>query len=200
VATSPTSLLSARLVRRYDIVLVVWIVFWVVLAVVAAAQISSLTGLTDPIVRTADGLQKVTGALSGLGNIPLIGGSIGNVVKQVDDAVSSARTGAADAKSTIHTMSWLVGIALGVGMVGLGLLLYLPVRLAWRREVADVRRALAAGPDDPVLGRFLAYRALRGMDYSRFRAWDRDPFRPLDDVDVWPLADLELDRLGLSRR
>ena len=194
-----TPFLSARLVRRYDVGLVAWIVFWVVLAIVAAAEISSLSGVTDPIVRTADGLQKVTGALGGVSNIPLIGGSIGDVVKQVDETVRSARTGAADAKATIHTMSWLVGLALGVGMVALGLVLYLPVRLAWRREVADVRRALAADPHDPELGRYLARRGLESMDYAAVRAWGGDPWWQLAEGDVWPLADLELTRLGLSR-
>jgi len=155
--------------------------------------------LTDPIVRTADGLQKVTGALDAFGHIPLIGGSIGNLAKQVDETVRSARTGAADARSTIHTMSWLVGLALGVGMVALGLLLYLPVRLAWRREVADVRRALAVDSDDPELGRYLARRGLEGMDYAAVRAWGGDPWRQLTEGDVWSLADVELTRLGLRR-
>jgi len=191
--------LSARLVRLYDVALVVWVVFWIVVAVLGAVRIASLGDLADPVVRTAEGLQKTTDALSGLGDIPLIGGSIGKVVTQVRDTAVTARTQAADAKTTIHSTSVLVGVAIGVGMVALGLVLYLPVRLAWRREVADVRRALAADPDDLELGRYLARRAIAGMDITAFKAWGGESSGLGGPTGVWPLAELELRRLGLTR-
>ena len=182
-----------------DVAVAVWVVFWIVIGVLAAVEISHLGTLGDPVVRTADGLQKTVSALSGLSGIPLIGGSIGNVVKQVDATTESARAQVAVAKSTVHNVSLIVGIALAVGQAALGLLVYLPYRLPWRREVGDVRRALATDPADIALGRYLARRALDGMSFAQARAWGGDPWKQAETGDPWPLADLELQRLGLRR-
>ena len=92
-----------------------------------------------------------------------------------------------------------MGIALAVGQAALGLLLYLPLRLPWRREVDDVRRALAADRNDPALCRYLARRALEGMSFAQVRARGGDPWQEMQTGDPWPLAELELQRLGLRR-
>ena len=194
-----TPFLSARRVRALDITVAVWVVFWIVLGVLAAVETHSLGTLGDPVVRTADGLQQTADTLSGLASVPLIGGSLGNAVKQVDATAASARTEVAAAKKTIGNLSLIVGVALAVGQAALGLLLYLPLRLPWRREVGDVRRALAAGRDDPSLGRYLARRAVAGMSYEQARAWGSDPWVQAESGDAWPLADLEVRRLGLRR-
>ncbi len=185
--------------RIYDVAVVAWIVFWVVVAVLLAVQIDSLRGVTVSIAHTAEGLRATAKTLEGLSHIPFVGGSIGDLVRQIDKTAATAVAESADARATIGTTALLVGIGVGVGQGALGLLLYLPVRLAWRREVAAVRRALAAEPGDAGLGRHLARRALEGMSYEQVRAWDGDPWRQFDDGDVWPLAELELRRLGLSR-
>jgi hypothetical protein len=194
-----TPFLNARRVRAVDIAVAVWIVFWIVVAVVAASRIDSLRSLADPVVNTADGLQKTVKTLEGLSNIPFVGGSIGGVVKQVEATAANAAHEAAKAKATIGRTALLVGIALGVGPAALALLLYLPLRLPWRREVADIRRALAADPNDSELARYLARRAVGGMSYAEVRAWGGDPWRAAESGDAWPLADRELRRLGLRR-
>ena len=194
-----TPFLSARRVRALDITVAVWVVFWIVIGVLAAVETRSLGTLGDPVVRTADGLQQTADTLSGLGSIPLIGGSLGNAVKQVDATAASARTEVAAARTTIHNLSLIVGIALAVGQAALGLLLYLPLRLPWRREVDDVRRALDADPHDPALGRYLARRAVAGMSFTQARSWGSDPWVQAESGDAWPLAELELQRLGLRR-
>ena len=185
--------------RALDITVAVWVVFWIVIGVLAAVETRSLGTLGDPVVRTADGLQQTADTLSGLSSIPLIGGSLGNAVKQVDATAASARTEVAAAKSTIHHLSLIVGIALALGQAALGLLLYLPLRLPWRREVDDVRRALAADRNDPALCRYLARRALEGMSFAQVRARGGDPWQEMQTGDPWPLAELELQRLGLRR-
>ena len=62
-----------------------------------------------------------------------------------------------------------------------------------------MRQALAADPGDPALGRYLARRALEGMSYARRWSWGSDPWVEAETGDAWPLADLELQRLGLRR-
>jgi hypothetical protein len=65
--------------------------------------------------------------------------------------------------------------------------------------VAAVRRALAADPNDPVLLRYLAERAIEGMRYDRLRELSDDPWLDMERGDTERLADVELSRLGLSR-
>ena len=197
--TARTSFLSAHLVRVLDVAATVWVVFWIVLGVSAALEVGRLSTLGDTVVRTADGLQKTADTLSGLASIPLVGGSLGGAVKQLGATAAAAKSQAASAKVTIHHLSLIVGIALAVGQSALGLLLYLPLRLPWRREVNDVRRALATDPDDPALTRYLARRAIESMTFAQARAWGDDPWRVAESADARPLADLELRRLGLRR-
>jgi hypothetical protein len=197
--TARTPFLSAHRVRVLDVAVTAWVVFWIVVGVTAAIEIGHLSTLGDTVMRTADGLQKTADTLSGLASVPLVGGSLGGAVKQLGATAAAARSQAASAKVTIHHVSLIVGIALAVGQTALGLLLYLPLRLPWRREVGDVRRALAADPSDPDLTRYLARRAVENMSYAQAQAWRGDPWRAVDSGDARSLADLELRRLGLRR-
>jgi hypothetical protein len=197
--TVRTPFLNAHRVRVLDVAVVAWAVFWIVIGVTAALEIGHLSTLGDTVVRTADGLQKTADMLSGLASVPLVGGSLGSAVKQLGDTAAAAKSQAASAKVTIHHVSLILGIALGVGQTALGLLLYLPLRLPWRREVNDVRRALAADSADPALTRYLARRAVESMTFAQARAWGGDPWRVVESGDARPLADLELRRLGLRR-
>jgi hypothetical protein len=199
VGAPRTPFLSARRVRGLDVTVAVWVVFWIVVGVLAAVEIAHLGALGDTVVRTADGLQKTADTLSGLSSIPLIGGSLGDAVKQVDATAATVTSQVAADKTTVRHLSLIVGIALAVGQAALGLLLYLPLRLPWRREVDDVRRALAADRNDPALCRYLARRALEGMSFAQVRARGGDPWREMQTGDPWPLAELELQRLGLRR-
>jgi hypothetical protein len=76
-------------------------------------------------------------------------------------------------------------------------LLYLPMRLVWRRERLAVRAALARG--DPLCEEFLARRAVAGAPYDRLVAAAADPWGELAARRFAVLADLELARLGLER-
>jgi hypothetical protein len=199
VDTVRTPLLNAHRVRVLDVTVAVWIVLWIVIGVLAAVEISHLGKLGDPVVRTADGLQKTADSLGGPSGIPLIGGSLGGVVKQVDATAVAAKSQVDAAKATVRNVSLIVGLILAGGPAALALLLYVPLRLPWGREVGDVRRALATDPNDPALGRYLARRALEGLSFAQARTWGSDPWDQAETGDPWPLAELELQRLGLPR-
>jgi hypothetical protein len=91
------------------------------------------------------------------------------------------------------------GLLLALGPVLIVLLLYLPLRLAWGRDVVAIRRALVTDPDDPVLLRYLAERAIEGMRYDRLRELSDDPWRDMERGETQRLAEVELRRLGLTR-
>jgi hypothetical protein len=73
------------------------------------------------------------------------------------------------------------------------------MRLAWIREVRAVRRALAAGPDEPGLEAYLARRAALSLPYDRLSATTVDPWGSLAAGERRRLSDAELHRLGIRR-
>ena len=191
--------LNARKIRTLDVLVVVWVVLWVVLGVLLGRAIWEIGGLTNPIMSNADGLKHTVEGLQRLGSIPLVGGAVDSVVNQVTGAAQSAHSQAQTVKTRIEQVGVAVGLFLALGPILLALLFYLPLRLPWGRDVAAVRRALAADPDDPVLLRYLAERAIEGMRYDRLRELSRDPWLDMERGDTARLADVELVRLGLSR-
>ena len=198
MSASPPGL-SARTVRALDVAVAGWAVFWVATGVLAAVEVRHLGSLADTVARTADSLHSTVQALAALSHLPLVGASLGAVVGKVSATAAAAHAQATAAHTTIGHLSLLVGIALAVGQPALALILYLPLRQPWRRDVAEVRRALASDPDDPVLGLYLARRALAAVTLDEARELGGDPWRDAAAGDVWPLAEVELRRLGLRR-
>jgi hypothetical protein len=196
----PPPRLSARTVRVLDVAVAVWAAFWVAMGVLVAVEVGHLGDLADTVARTADSLRNTVQALAALSHVPLVGASLGAVAGRVSASAAAAHAQAAAAHTTIDHLSLLVGVALAAGQATLALILYAPLRLPWRRDVAEVRRALASDPDDPVLGLYLARRALAGMTLTEARELGGDPWRGPAAGDVWPLAEVELRRLGLRRR
>jgi hypothetical protein len=200
IVTVRTPVVSARTIRLLDVAVAAWAVSWVVVGVLAALEVAHLGTLADTVAHTADSLQSTVSALAALSHVPVVGGSLAAVLRRVSASAATAHAQAAAAHTTIDHLSLLIGVALAAGQATLALLLYLPLRLPWRRDVAEVRRALTTDPDDPVLGLYLARRALVGMSLAQARALGGDPWRGVAAGDVWPLAEVELQRLGLRRR
>jgi hypothetical protein len=91
------------------------------------------------------------------------------------------------------------GIGVGLLPAALVLLLYIPVRLAWRRDVRAVRAGLAAAAGDPAFEHYLARRAVDVLPWDSLHAVSGDPWRAIAGGDFRVLADAELARLGLRR-
>ena len=191
--------LNAHRIRTFDVLVVVWIVAWVLLGFLLGRAIWDIGRLADPIISNADGLKHAAEGLHRLGGIPLVGSAVNGVVNQVTGAADSAHAQALTVKTRIEQVGVVIGLLFALGPTLLVLLFYLPLRLPWRRDVEAIRRALAAGPDDPVLLRYLAERAVEGMRYDRLRELSDDPWRDMDRGETARLADAELRRLGLSR-
>jgi len=191
--------LSARKIHTFDVLVVVWIVVWVVLGVVLGRAIWDIGGLTDPIISNADGLKHTAEGFRRLGSVPLVGGLLNGAVDQVTGAADRTRSDVQTIKTRIEQVAVTVGLLLALGPTLLALLFYLPLRLPWRRDVAAIRRALASDPNDPVLLRYLAERAIEGMRYDSLRELSDDPWRDMERGDSERLVEVELRRLGLSR-
>jgi hypothetical protein len=190
--------MTARAIRILDVTLVVWIVLWILLAVFVGRAIWSVGRIADPVISNAGGLSETAQGFERLRSVPLIGGVLGGAVGGVAGAADKSRAEAQAIKDRIHTVGLVVGILIAAGPVLVALLIYLPVRLPWRRDVAAVRAALARDPRDPVLQRYLAERAILGLAYDELRELSDDPWSDMRTGRAEALALVELTRLGLA--
>jgi hypothetical protein len=191
--------LNAGRVRKLDVFIVVWCVFWVVVAVFAAADIRNMDKLPTTVVDVTDGLKKVTDGLSGLAAMPLIGGGIGNLVGEIDHTVTNANGNATSTRDSIDRVAVYAGLSVALIPSVLMLVFYAPFRLPWREDRRAITAALALDPNDEVLDEYLARRAIDALPYDRLRALGENPWRMIEAGEFGVLADAELARLGVRR-
>jgi hypothetical protein len=189
---------GAGLMRLLDVAALVWVAAWVVLAVLVAREVRHLRELSDTVVVAGAAVEETGELLHSLGGVPLVGTQVEVVAERVQAAGRSAQASGRDSRDSTEGLSILLGLSIGL-IPTLPLLgLYAPLRIAWMRERRAVRRALASEPRHPVLLEFLARRAVATLSYDQLRAVSADPFRDLAEGRYGPLAERELERLGLA--
>ena len=191
---------GVRLIRVLDASVAVWIVAWVVLALLVGREVRDLRELSDTVVVAGVAVEETGDLVDSLESVPFVGGSVGEVADRVRAAGQSAQASGRDSRDSAHNLSILLALSIGL-IPTLPLLgLYAPLRITWTREARAVRRAVAAGSADPVLMEFLARRAALNLPYQELRAISADPFRDLEEGRFDALAARELERLGLRGR
>ena len=194
-----TRLLNSRAVRWMDAGVVVWLIVWAGVGVLVWHDVRAQAGLSRDVVKIGTAVRQTGEALGTVGGVPLVGGSIGSFADQIKTAGVEAAAGGRASHSGILEVAMVSGLGVGVLPAALVLMLYLPVRLAWRRDVAAVRAGLAASGGEPAFESYLAHRALECLPWDALSAVCADPWRALSDGEVRTLADAELERLGLGR-
>jgi len=189
---------SARTVRVLDVVLVVYLVVWVALGIAIGRDIAQQAGLAEQVVRVGTTLRATGEGFQALAAIPFVGDDIGAVAERVVAAGSEVEASGRASVDAIGEMSVLVGVSLALLPTLVLVPVYLPLRLAWRRDVAALREALGGDGPCPSLRRVLALRAVVALPYDRLRALEPDPWAALGRGDDERLAMAELARLGLS--
>lgn len=194
---SAPAFLSARAMRRLNVALAVWAVFWIGIAAYTAYEVAALRTLGHTVVKAGVATESTGHALAAVGHLPLIGGRISGLAAQAVAAGASARASGASTATTIDRLAVLLGIAIALIPTVPLLGLYLPLRLSWRRDRKAVRLAIARWDGDVGLEAFLAQRALAHLSFAELRelGYDGTPGSPPDAE----LAAAELRRLGLDR-
>jgi hypothetical protein len=191
---------GSRLVRLLDIAVLVWIAGWLVLALFVAREVRDLRELSDTVVVAGVAVEDTGDLVDSLGSVPFVGGQVGQVADRVREAGQTAQVSGRESRSSIDDLSVLLAVAIGLVPTLPLLGLYAPLRIAWSRDAREVRRAFELDASDPVLLEILARRALLTQPYERIRAVTSDPSRDLEQGRFVPLAELELERLGLGPR
>jgi hypothetical protein len=193
---SVPAFLSARAMRRLNVALAIWAVFWVAIAAYTAYEVAALRTLSHTVVKAGAATESTGRALSAVGHLPFVGGRISQLAAQAVAAGASARASGTSTATTIDQLAVLLGIAIALIPTVPLLGLYLPLRISWRRDRNAVRQAVARWDGEPGLEAFLAHRALAHLSFEELRdlGYDGSPSSPSDAE----LAAAELRRLGLD--
>jgi hypothetical protein len=189
---------SARGIKVLDILLIVYVAIWLVIGVLIGIDIRRQAELSDQVTRVGVALDDIGKSLQVVGGLPLVGGNIGSLADRVVRAGADVQRSGRDSRQSLERMGVLVGVAFVVIPLMLILPVYVPLRLAWRREVGAVRAALqSADPDS--LDRLLARRALASLPYGQVLGLRASATGEPSPQEARQLADAELARLGLVR-
>jgi len=194
-----TQLLSARAVRWIDIGVIVWVVAWVALGVLIWHDIRAQTQLSGDVIKVGTAVKDTGQALSVVGGLPLVGGSIGDFAAKIEKMGAEVEVSGENSQAGIERIAVVAGLGVGILPAAMILFLYLPVRIRWRRYVGAVADALPGSAGDPVFEQYLARRAADTLPWDRLRTLSDDPWRAIASGDYRDLADAELARLGLRR-
>lgn len=188
---------GVRIRRILDVALTLWVAVWIALAIVIALEVRGLEDLSDTTVKAGRAIETAGTALETIGDIPLIGGNVRQLGEQARTAGESAVASGRSSRGSIRDLSILLAVAVALVPSMPVVLLYVPLRVSWSRQVGVVRRALVRRPGDPALTEFLAYRAVQNLPYDTLYAATPSPWRDLEEGRFDALADAELVRLGL---
>jgi hypothetical protein len=191
---SVPAFLSARAMRRLNVALAVWAVFWVAIAAYTAYEVAALRTLSHTVVKAGAATESTGQALAAVGHLPFVGGQISHLAAQATAAGASARASGASTAATIDRLAVLLGVSIALIPTVPLLALYVPLALSWRRDRNAVRSAVARWDGEPELEAFLARRALAHMRFDELRELGSGGTPP--DAE---LAAAELRRLGLDR-
>lgn len=191
---------DAKTIRALDVGVVVWAVVWLALAVMTAVEVRSLRYLSTTLVRSSDVLADTADVLASIEDVPVLGSRVKDVQASVRTAAESTRESGLDSRDSIKDLSILLGVLIFLVPLLPVLLLYLPLRISWNREVETIRAGIETSGADAAFRDFLARRAVQNLGFERLRElgiqpWDRIPAERRDE-----LARAEVMRLGIDRR
>jgi hypothetical protein len=190
---------SARAVRLTDVGVAVWIAVWVVVGVLVWHDIGTQASLATDVIKVGGAVRQTGDALGVVGGLPLVGGQIGSFADRIKSMGAEVESSGQDSREATRQAAVVAGLAAGVLPAAMVLLLYLPVRLRWRRDVAAVAAALPGAAGDRALDAFLARRALAALPWDTLCRLTPDPCGAVERGDCRALAEAELARLGLRR-
>ncbi len=186
---------GARTIRRLDVLSVVIVIGFAAFGLFAGLHLWGLAGLHRGLLGAATGLESSGRAIASLADLPLVGDAAQRQADNVVRTATQVRTGALEVRDSVQLMAVVVGVAIALLAVVPVAVLYLPLRLARRRELSELRRMLSE-PAESMLIEHLAREAIRRVPYRELRRMSH-PWRDLERGDHVHLAAAELRRLGL---
>jgi hypothetical protein len=183
--------------RRFDALLALWVVVWIVLGIAAGREVRRLADISDAERQAGVATQRAGDLLESLSGVPLIGDRLRAPAATIREAGQGVIASADAARDRTRRAGTLLGIAIAAVPTLPLLLLYLPPRLAFERDRRRITGALRGG--GPGIDALLATRAVAHLPYGRLLDVSADPLGDLRAGRHEALAGAELARLELRR-
>lgn len=190
---------DASTVRLLDGLVAFWFVLWLVVGGWSGYTIWQLSELGDTVTQSGESITSAGDALQALGGVPVVGERPLELGKETSTTGADIAERGQEVKSQLRQLSLLLGLAIALMPTTPVAGLYLPQRLARRRDLRSLEQALRTADSAATLDRYLAERAVRSMPYAEVTGLVGDPWRAIDEGRARPLADAELARVGLRR-
>lgn len=98
----------------FDALVTAWVVLWIIVGVVTANQVRSLTSVTDTIDLSATTVDRTADALDPLAQLPLVGGRVRETQARIHAAAREALGNSARSRTSIEDLSGLLGWVIAV--------------------------------------------------------------------------------------
>src|ERR687898_1358676 len=128
-----------------DVALVGWLAAWIVIGVQVGREVRGLSDLSDTVVLAGGAIEQTGDLLEQVGRIPFLGTPVGDLADRIRETGRSAQRDAAATRSDVEDLSVLLALSIALIPTVPLAVLWLALRLRWRKERLVVRRALAAG-------------------------------------------------------
>lgn len=184
-----------RAVRRMDLAAAGWAAVFLALGVVAGVELWRLSRIQDTLHRVNSAVGAAGAAVGLFASVPVVGSGAGRLATTIDNAAAAVNAGADQVGSSARVLAVVMGLALTLTGIAPLLVIYLPLRVARRRELSALA-ALLAQDADLLLVAHLAHAAVNRLSYDHLRRLTTTPWQDLAEHRYHQLAAAELRRLG----
>lgn len=105
---------SNRFVAALGLFVVLWTVVWVVMGVWTKHEVQTLRQLSNTVIQSGVAVRQTGNALQGLRSIPLVGGDVARIGREVSVAGGNAQRSGRSSRSAVDGLSTLLGVAIAV--------------------------------------------------------------------------------------
>lgn len=114
---------------------VVWTVVWIVMGIWTQREVRTLRQLSTTVIKSGAAVKQTGDALQSLSSIPLVGGDVGRVGRQVSAAGIDARRSGRSSRTAVENLATLLGVSIAlVPTIPMIALLIVTLRLARERR------------------------------------------------------------------
>ena len=134
----------------WDVALALWVLGCVALGFWTASSVRRLEPVGDTLLVSSRALAEASEAIDGIREIPLVGGSIGDVGDRIAEIARSARESGQETRRSVDEIALSLPVAIVIVAIVPPLVAYLAVRRRWLREIRATEAARDAASRDLV--------------------------------------------------
>jgi hypothetical protein len=112
-----------------DLLVALWVAAWIVLALALAHEVRGLRQLSETATKAGMAIRDTGQSLQSLSSVPFVGDRIGDTAREIDEVGRSTIESGAQSRESVHNLSWMLAVFVGVIPSVPVLVMYLPLRV-----------------------------------------------------------------------